>query len=210
MVKMSSSSDPVARELADTGRGWSSRGYLPHYDSSHVIQFITWRLADSLPRPVILKLEQKLELLGLEATRLEAKRRKQFESVLDRGYGECWLHRKRCAEIVRDCLLAQHEKLYLLHAFVLMPNHVHLLVQFAPGNAMSDVVSAWKDSSAHEINRAVGRTGNLWQEDFWDRYIRDLDHYENALRYVRLNPVKAGLVKRVDKWPWIWGAPNRR
>jgi hypothetical protein len=70
--------------------------------------------------------------------------------------------------------------------------------------------------SACKINRVLGRSGPLWQEDYWDRYIRDEAHFGKAQRYIESNPVKAGLVPQAAAWPWSsanpkwrWSAPNR-
>jgi REP element-mobilizing transposase RayT len=85
-----------------------------------------------------------------------------------------------------------------------MPNHVHLVAQFGSRDGMENCVQAWKASTAHAINAAVGRTGELWPADYWDRAIRNERHYEETIRYGKLNPVKARLVKSVAKWKWLW------
>ena len=77
-----------------------------------------------------------------------------------------------------------------------MPNHVHLLAEFFAGSLLGEVVKSWKSFSAHEANRILGRSGQFWQEDYFDRFIMDTIHFESA-RYIRENPVRAGLVKHM-------------
>jgi REP element-mobilizing transposase RayT len=154
--------------------------------------------------PVLERMAQELEQLRPTESELEAMRRRQFEKYLDRGYGECWLRRHKCAQLLHDALLQQNGARYMMHAFVIMPNHVHLLAHFLEGYEMGDVVRDWKHWSAHEINITIGRQGVLWQADYWDRYIRDAEHYDNSVHYIRMNPVRAGLVKNPSQWRWTW------
>jgi len=78
-----------------------------------------------------------------------------------------------------------------------MPNHVHLLAEFFAGSLLGEGVKSWKSFSAHEANRILGRSGQFWQEDYFDRFIRDTIHFESARRYIRENPVTAGLVNHM-------------
>ena len=89
-----------------------------------------------------------------------------------------------------------------LMEWVIMPNHVHLLAEFFAGSLLSEVVKSWKSFSAHEANRILGRSGQFWQEEYFDRFIRDDVHVENARRYIRENPVQASLVKHPEDWPY--------
>jgi len=80
------------------------------------------------------------------------------------------------------------------HAWVIMPNHVHLL--FSPLVPVAKLIQAWKGHSA----RLLGQ-GNIWQRDYYDTMIRDPEHYINTLRYIRRNPIKAKLTeKRYTIW----------
>ena len=95
-------------------------------------------------------------------------------------------------------------------AWVVMPNHVHLLVEVWD-KPLAGLVKSWKGYSARQINRILGRTGPLWQEEYWDRYIRNEEHFQKALRYVEGNPVRARLVRESADWPfssanpkWAW------
>ncbi len=88
-----------------------------------------------------------------------------------------------------------------------MPTHVHVMVQIGDRHPRARVVESWKSYSAKEINRLQGRTGRLWQGDYWDRYIRDERHFVAAMEYLQENPVKAGVVARA--WMWRWSSAYR-
>ena len=83
-----------------------------------------------------------------------------------------------------------------------MPNHVHVLVKTMPDISISDIMHSWRSFTAHEANMVLGRTGQFWMEEYFDRYIRDAEHFDSTVRYIRNNPVKAGLVSEPEQWPW--------
>jgi len=184
------------------GRGWYSRGYLPHFDDPDKIQFITWRLIDSLPKQLVLKIENDLKNLNLDQTERERAYRKQIEALLDRNCGHCWLRYDACAEAVVRALFETDGFTHEVHSWVVMPNHVHVLVKFTGEVAMGDMVEVWKAASAKEINAYLRRSGSVWQEEYLDRYSRDQYHYDNTKRYIELNPVRGGLVSNPGKGKW--------
>ena len=141
-------------------KGWHSRGYLPHFDSQDVVQFVTFRLADSLPQEAVVKLRG--------AARPESLR----DELLDQGWGACWLRSDSIARIVEDAFLVFDGERYRLHAWTIMPNHVHVLFTVLPGKSLSAIVSSWKRFTARKANSDIGRTGAFWQDDYWDRFIR--------------------------------------
>src|SRR5271168_2855134 len=108
-------------------RGWYSRGYLPHYDTEKLLQSVTYRLADSLPQEKLRQLED--ELHDHPANRREAERRKRIEAWLDAGLGCCALRHPEVARYVQDSFLHFHGERYQLHAWCVMPNHVHVLIE---------------------------------------------------------------------------------
>ena len=176
---------------------WHTRGYLPHYESRSVIQMVTFRLADSLPRHVAERLAEESDTLEGNAAY-----RKRIEAWLDAGHGECLLRNPRAAKIVEDSFLLYHGKRYLLHGWVIMPNHVHLLVRMLSTYALSSMIQGWKSFTTRQINQLLCREGTVWQREYWDRYIRNQHHYDNSLAYIHENPVKAGLVTCPEDWPW--------
>ena len=176
-------------------RGWHTRGYLPHLDSGGAIQFVTFRLADSLPAAAV----QRIKELAAEE---RVKCQRTLERLLDVGYGSCLLAEEPAAKLVERSLLHFEGKRYTLFAWCVMPNHVHAIVQPHPGNRLSDILHSWKSFSAMQINRMYRRRGRLWQPESFDRYIRNERHFVAVTAYVESNPVKAGLVEAAEHWPW--------
>ena len=171
-------------------KGWHSRGYLPHFDTREAVQFVTFRLGDSLPAEAIARIEQ--------SDRPESTR----DKFLDRGWGECWLRHGDVAELVENAFLAFDSERYRMLAWTVMPNHVHVLFIPMPGEQLGRIVSSWKRFTAREANLLLGRTGAFWQPDYWDRFIRNDSHYAATVNYIDFNPVKAGLVEAPQLWPW--------
>ena len=89
-----------------------------------------------------------------------------------------------------------------------MPNHVHALIETKAGFPLEGVVHSWKSYTAKQINKILGRRGQVWEEDYFDRYIRDQKHLANEIDYIEQNPVKAGLVDKASEWPWSSAARN--
>ena len=77
-----------------------------------------------------------------------------------------------------------------------------MLIETLPGFALSDVVQSWKSFTAKKANRVLKRSGRLWVEDYFDRYVRDEIHLSAAMSYIERNPVDAGLVRRAQEWRW--------
>ena len=171
-------------------RGWHSRGYLPHFDSPETIQFVTFRLADSLPRAVI------------EALQAEADAVQRIDHELDGGFGACLLRRPEISELVQDALLHFDDDRYRLLAWCLMPNHVHVVIEILGNHSLSDIVRSWKSFTSRRANIQLGRSGPLWHADYFDRYIRDEEHLARTIEYVEQNPVKAGLSAASTEWLW--------
>ena len=186
---------PSAGELKQGFRGWHQRGYLPHFDAPGVTQFVTFQLDDSFP--VIRRAEWEAVWREADAS---AKRRK-LEAWLDRGQGQCWLRRREVAEITEKILLGADGCDYQMQAWVVMPNHVHLVVDVwdVP---LAKLINGWKGKSSREANRLLGRGGAFWQEEYYDTLVRDEAHLKRAIRYTDRNPVKAFLIKATREWPW--------
>jgi putative DNA methylase len=162
---------------------------------------VTFRLADSLPRAI---LEDRL------ANETSALRRGRFESLLDAGHGETILAQPDAGAIVEGALLHFDRARYGLHAWCVMPNHVHVLLTPGPGFALSAIVHAWKSFTAKAINRVLRRQGRLWWEEYFDRAIRDDEHFERARWYIEENPVKAMLCAAPSDWPFSSARLRRR
>ena len=172
-------------------------GNLPHWRQSGVTYFVTFRLADSLPQA---KLDQWVHeredwLRRHPEPRSPAARRDYFERFvtrfqrwLDAGYGECVLSQPEPRGILVDSLKHFDAQRYALGDWVVMPNHAHVLVTPLGGVELSKVLHAWKSYSANEINRLLGRRGQLWQKESFDHIVRGPAAAERIRRYIRNNP----------------------
>ncbi len=169
-------------------KGWVSRGYLPHFDTPDVIQSVTFRLADSLPAEIMARINS------------EAGASAEVDAYLDAGHGRCLLRQAEIADLVERALLHFDGERYRLLAWVVMPNHVHVLVQ--PGVPLAELLHTWKSFTGKAVNRLLGDTGTIWQPDYFDRFIRDELHLAAAIAYLENNPVKAGLCLKAEQWRW--------
>lgn len=122
----------------------------------------------------------------------DVERRKRMEHWLDRGHGSCLLKDPDCARHVKDAWKFPHGKYCDLIAWVVIPNHVHLLVEVVEAFQLEKVVRRWKTFSCRLINRAMRRKGPLWMPDYFDRCIRNDRHFSNALSYLRENVRQGG------------------
>jgi putative DNA methylase len=175
-------------------KGWYSRGYLPHFDSPDVIQMITFRLADSLPAMILNQIEHENKF------KPDAVKRMSIDKCLDTGHGACYLQEHKIAKIVEDAFLHFDGERYSLLAWVIMPNHVHVMIEIIDGFSLNSLVYSWKSFTAKKINKHLGKSGRFWQREYWDRYIRDESHLMKAIDYLHNNPVKAGLVDNSEDW----------
>jgi REP element-mobilizing transposase RayT len=203
--------------------GIHTRGFLPHVKREGARYFVTFRLADSLPKEVLLKYQseraerlhrfypqqdgaKKLDTAGPLANTLDDIERDYFwktESFLDRGQGESWLKRPDIADLVASALRFFANKRYRLDAWVVMPNHVHVVFWPMPNETLSAIVQSWKRFTAREANKILGRTGNsFWQPEPYDHWIRNDVEHARCCRYVMNNPVKARLCTDPRDWKW--------
>jgi REP element-mobilizing transposase RayT len=163
---------------------------VPHFDSQDVTQFVTFRLADSLPAAVLARLA--------DAARPETLR----HEMLDHSWGECWLRSEPIARLVEDAFFMFDGARYRLHAWTIMPNHVHVLLTVKPDHPLGSVVGSWKRFTARKANEHLKRSGPFWQTEYWDRFVRNEAHFSAAEEYIDQNPVKAGLVSESRLWPY--------
>ena len=180
----------------------TTRRRLPHWHQEGATYFITFRLGDSIPQEKLAQwaAERKQwssthpepwdEKVTAEYNALFPERRQQW---LDNGYGRCLLKLSAVANIVRTALLHFDGQRYLLDEFVLMPNHVHLLVKPLSGNDLSSLLHTWKSFTAKAINKVTGATGTVWQDESYDHIVRSSAQLEFYRHYIRENPGKARL-----------------
>ncbi len=190
--------DPHKAELR--AAGWHSHGYLPYFDGRAIPQFITLHLADSMPRDVIERWRRELTKTKCEQARIVLQRR--IETYLDQGYGQAFLRDPKVATVVEQDLLKFDGERYRLHAWVIMPNHLHTLLTRSEDVTLSKIMKSLKSFTAHEANFILGRSGQFWFEDYFDRYMRNAEHFRKTVAYIENNPVKARLCKRPEDWPF--------
>jgi REP element-mobilizing transposase RayT len=157
-------------------------------------------LGDALPQTVLDEWRIELEREG--GPEIDSLFRRRVEMYLDQGYGECHLKDHRVAKMVQDSLLFHDPDLYRLSAWVVMPNHLHLLATPAEDVELSVILHSLKSYTSHEANKILGRTGRFWQRESYDRFIRNHEHFMNVVKYIENNPVKAGLCQKPSDWPF--------
>lgn len=193
-----------------------TRNRLPHWQQGDVWVFVSWRLGDSLPKEKLDLLREERETWlnhhpqpWDEAQESEYHERfsRQIDDWLDQGSGSCLLKDPGNAAIVADALRHFDGDRYQLAAFVVMPNHVHVLFQPLGQHALADIVKSVKGFTAREINKRLGRQGPLWQEEYWDRLIRSEQHFFKVLEYIHENPRKAKL-REGEFVSWSGGFPT--
>ena len=188
-----------------------SRVYLPHLETQEAIYFVTFRLADSLPKELVLQLLrerntiEKAALAGTTRSGDLARFRelrallKKAERCLDRGIGCCHLRDFRVARIVSEALRHFHGQRYCLFAWCVMPNHVHVLFSPLREHTLDAILHSWKSYSALRANALLARTGPFWQREYFDHLVRDQFSLRKITQYIRDNPKRAGLLD----WPWV-------
>jgi REP-associated tyrosine transposase len=183
-------------------KGWYKRGYLPHYDTGDIYQMITYRLADSLPQARLKQIDAELKLIPPEL--LEDKRRIMIEKWLDAGHGSCILRELEHANIVEATWKHFDAERYDLISWVVMTNHVHVLIKVKQNSQLEKIVKSWKSYTAREINklsvcaagatRSQNTTGRFWQTGYWDRYARNENHLIKMLEYIKENYDSGGVL----------------
>lgn len=235
------------RDEFGNSQNWHDRGYIPHYEADNKYQFITYRLADSLPQQIMARAPASEALAPLSgaplsdaAKNIDRQRRIYIEKTLDKGYGSCILAIPELAKQIVSSWQFFNKQKYDLIAYVVMPNHVHLLIKVYPNEKIGNLVRSWKLyttnfvlNNTHLLNiylKAASESGapssgniqsssqnaasesgapdknsgkfTIWQREYWDRFIRDQNHYDQTITYIHNNPVKARLVKSANDWKW--------
>ena len=189
--------------VCDPAELHKTRRNLPHWTQAGSIYWITFRLADALPQETLHDWRVERDLwIGqhpepwseTEWKEYDERFGKRLEGWLDAGYGACALARPQIRQIVQDCLLRFDGDRLRLHAGVIMPNHVHLLMEPLKGKALSELLKGIKGTSARLANQALGLTGEtFWMDESYDQIVRSPRQYEHFLRYIAENPTKANL-----------------
>jgi len=180
--------------------GRRSRGYLPHIEGANLTQFVTFHLADALPKDALE--EMRIALAELPEGERKKDLARRVEAYCDAGYGECHLRDPRVARLLEKKFFAHHGDIYHLHAWCVMPNHAHVLLTPSPGVSLSLAMQRIKGGSAIETNRLLGREGRLWQPEYYDVFMRSETHFWGVMKYIEWNPVKVGIVRDPKLFDW--------
>jgi REP element-mobilizing transposase RayT len=165
---------------------------LPHWQQGEAIQFVTFRLGDSMPAGKLRLWKEDREIWqNLHpqpwSPEVEKEYHKRFtwvlEGWLDDGAGSCLLKGPVNRDFLETVLMRFQGEKVEHHAWVIMPNHVHLL--FTPLSPLEKLIQAWKGVSARQMGQ-----GKIWQKNYRDTLIRDSGHFANVVRYIRRNPAK--------------------
>lgn len=193
---------------------------LPHWRQDSATYFVTFRLGDSVPQPVLEQWghekrlwlaargipnqndknwQQQIEQLSESDQRAFHKHfNRLFHVALDEGRGACYLKHLGCLSTLCQQLLENDGQTYHLGDFVVMPNHVHLLILPSPGSKLELLLKDMKGSTARRCNQLLGRTGRFWQPDSYDHIVRTLEQLAQYRQYITDNPSKARISLTAD------------
>jgi REP element-mobilizing transposase RayT len=182
-------------------------GNLPHWQQENVWYFITFRLADSIPDDVAEEIKSERELWlkknpkGKDGSYSKEELKEYYrlfservETLLNAGKGSCVLRNEKTAKIVADALLHFNNQRYVLDEWVIMPNHVHVLVKLLAEYKLPDILHSWKSFTANKINEQHGKKGQLWMHESYDHIVRNEKALHAIRNYIRQSPAKAGIV----------------
>jgi REP element-mobilizing transposase RayT len=179
-----------------------ARRNLPHWQQSGKMYFSTFRTADSIP-------QAKIELFRRERQQWQQKHTQPYNEQekaenrllfsdkmntwLDNCHGECLLAKPACAEIVKNAIEHFEGDRYRLDHWVIMRNHVHILLVVEKGYELGGILHSWKSFTSNEINKIYSRTGTFWQAETFDHIVRSNRQLEKYREYIKMNVCKAGV-----------------
>jgi putative transposase len=178
------------------------RRNLPHYLPNDSPYFITFRLADSLPKIALEARRQKVDANKPKLTFRELDRHLDAATS-----GPKWLRQPQIATIIQEALHFRDGEDYDLFAYTIMPNHVHMVISLNPNLLLFEVLQSLKRFTARSCNQALGGTGPFWQHESYDHVIRD-GELGKIIFYVLRNPVKAGFCSKFADWPYSYVNPE--
>lgn len=146
----------------------------------------------------------RAQLTDEERERLNRLCSEQVDSLLANCHGACLVRQDAAASIVVENLKHFDGQRYDLLAWCVMPNHVHVLATPHDGWPLEKLLHSWKQFTAKRINALLGRTGTLWQSEYYDHLVRGASDMAHCLKYVLENPIKAGL----QNWKWVGCKPG--
>jgi len=179
-----------------------TRRRLPHWRQSGATYFVTFRMADSVPHTLLRQWRHERDIwLRLHPQPWREKDQREYESRfidliqqwLDAGMGVWYMRRPDVRAQVEHCSLHFDRESYNVDAFVLMPNHVHVVITPAPGHELSRLLQAIKGVSANRCNKLLKCKSTFWMDESYDHIVRDAKELAAFRNYIAANPAKAGL-----------------
>jgi REP element-mobilizing transposase RayT len=170
---------------------------LPHWQQQDAVQFVTFRLGDSLPSSLLNDWKDERDAWVNAhpkpwSDEIQAEDHRKFsrriDQWLDQGVGSCVFTDTTARKTLAETMMRFQGEKVIHHAWVIMPNHVHVL--FSPMVPMETLIGIWKSHSSRLL-----KSGSIWQRDYRDTLVRDWNHFQNVARYIRRNPLKANLAE---------------
>ncbi|MCD6172402.1 MAG: transposase [Sulfurimonas sp.] len=155
---------------------------LPHIDAKGHYQFVTFRTNDSL--------DSFIQKLINDTTIKQPIKQYKIDNILDNSVKGAYLNKKVLIYLY-NFLKELENEVYRLKCFVIMPNHVHIL--FEQLKPIDETIRVIKSKSAIAINRLLGKSGKFWAADYYDKVIRDEEHFRKVYEYIKNNSLKVGL-----------------
>ena len=171
-------------------------GKLPHWELDGKLQYVTFRLADSLPQSKLVEYKfaknEWLQKHPFPHTDLELAEYTELfcgkiDQWLDAGMGECIMKDAEVRNIVQEVIMYDDGVKYNVIAMCIMPNHVHMLLHPYPKVELNNEMGSLKRISAHRINKLLCRTGDVWQHESFDRIVRSYTHLQRVVDYINHN-----------------------
>jgi len=173
---------------------------LPHWTTGGATYAVTFRQNDSLPKTALTdylnakanatkvlnnaRLKEDPSLIRDAEKRLHEAYSEHLERALEQGHGSCLLGNRKNAVVVENALKHFDGDRYELHAWAIMPNHVHVIFKPLGKNTLSEILHSWKSFTSHAINKQLSRTGDLWQNESYDHLIRGEKDYAHQKTYI--------------------------
>ena len=175
---------------------------IPHWNQDDKYNFITFRLGDSIPREE-LKFHNSAREYWLKThprpwdkkAEIEYHKRfsKRIEEWSDKGLGSCILRFQEVSSIVESTMKYRDGTIYELTDYVIMPNHIHVLVKMTDDVKVESILQEWKSVSSHRIRKLLGANWCGWMKNYHDRMIRNEEHLNNVISYIYSNYIHGGV-----------------
>ncbi|MEX2309991.1 MAG: transposase [Pirellulales bacterium] len=178
--------------------------HLPHWRQDGATYFVTFRLGDSLPqekREYLKRVREQWERTHppprttQEWETLAREVFRQEEAWLDEGYGACHFRDPKLAACLEEALLHFQDDRYFISCWVILPNHCHLVIRPLRDFQLETILQGIKGVVARRVNAHIGSSGSLWQDESYDRIVRDEEHLWRVIQYIGRNPRQGGLPK---------------